>query len=53
MNIVPMTSTVSGLGTSFTQNFPGYSITVLSFVASDQPVAVDRGVRTNEEIRQR
>jgi alpha-L-arabinofuranosidase len=32
-NIVPVTSTVSGLGTSFTQTFPGYSITILKFSA--------------------
>ena len=32
-NIVPVTSTVSGLGTSFTQTFPGYSITILKFNA--------------------
>jgi alpha-L-arabinofuranosidase len=33
-NIVPVTGTVSGLGTSFTQAFPAYSITILQFTAS-------------------
>jgi alpha-L-arabinofuranosidase len=32
-NIVPVTYTVSGLGTSFTQTFPAYSITILKFAA--------------------
>ena len=33
-NIVPVTGTLSGLGTPFTDSFPGYSITVLQFTAS-------------------
>jgi alpha-L-arabinofuranosidase len=33
-NIVPVTSGVSGLGTSFTQAFPAYSITILQFTAN-------------------
>jgi len=33
-NIVPVTGTLSGLGTSFTNSFPAYSITVLQFTAS-------------------
>jgi alpha-L-arabinofuranosidase len=36
-NIVPVTSGVSGLSTSFTQTFPGYSITVLKFTADVAP----------------
>ncbi len=37
-NIVPVTSAVSGLGTSFNYTFPGNSITILKFTASNQPV---------------
>ena len=33
-NIVPVTSTASGLGPSFSYAFPGYSITVLQFTAT-------------------
>ncbi len=33
-NVVPVTGTVSGLGTTFTQSFPAYSITILQFTAS-------------------
>ncbi len=33
-NIAPVTGTVSGLGTTFTQSFPAYSITILQFTAS-------------------
>ena len=33
-NIVPVTSTVSGLGPSFSYTFPAYSITVLQFTAT-------------------
>lgn len=33
-NIVPVTSTASGLGTTFTRSFPAYSITILQFTAS-------------------
>jgi alpha-L-arabinofuranosidase len=37
-NIVPVTSTLTGLGTTFTHTFPGYSITILKFTAAAQPV---------------
>jgi len=33
-NVVPVSGTVSGLGTTFTQSFPAYSITILQFTAS-------------------
>jgi alpha-L-arabinofuranosidase len=33
-NLVPVSGTLSGLGTSFTNTFPAYSITVLQFTAS-------------------
>ncbi len=36
-NIVPVTSTVSGLGVSFTHTFAAYSITVLQFTADSAP----------------
>jgi alpha-L-arabinofuranosidase len=36
-NIVPTTSSVSGLGTSFNYTFAGYSITVLQFTAENAP----------------
>ncbi len=35
--IMPTTSTVSGLGTSFNYTFAGYSITVLTFTADSAP----------------
>jgi alpha-N-arabinofuranosidase len=38
--IVPTTSTVSGLGTSFQDTFPGYSITILQFTAAPSPPTV-------------
>jgi alpha-L-arabinofuranosidase len=35
--IMPTTSTVSGLGTSFSYTFAGYSITILTFTADSAP----------------
>jgi hypothetical protein len=37
-NIVPATSSITGLGSSFSHTFPSNSITVLKFTASAQPV---------------
>jgi alpha-L-arabinofuranosidase len=45
-NIVPTTSTVSGLGTSFNYTFAGYSISVLQFVADNAPT-VAQGAAAN------
>jgi hypothetical protein len=36
-NIIPVTSSVTGLGTTFTHSFAGYSITVLQFTADNAP----------------
>ncbi len=39
-NIVPATSNISGLGTSFNYTFAGYSITILKFTADAAPTVV-------------
>jgi alpha-L-arabinofuranosidase len=39
-NIVPVTSTVTGLNTSFDYTFPAYSVTVLQLTAVDSPASV-------------
>ena len=41
--IMPTTSTVSGLGTSFNYTFAGYSITVLTFTADSTADRRDGG----------
>jgi alpha-L-arabinofuranosidase len=46
-NIVPVTSSVSGLGPSFSYTFPGYSITVLQFTATvDTPTVATPAAAT-------
>jgi alpha-L-arabinofuranosidase len=49
-NIVPVVSTVTGLGTSFSHSFPGNSITVLQFTAGTAPTVANPAAASPEPV---
>jgi alpha-L-arabinofuranosidase len=48
--IVPETSTLTGLGTSFTDTFPGFSITILQFTADSAPTVATAAAATPNPV---